>query len=262
METLLVERGDGVVTITLNRPQKLNAMTARMWNELIEVLDEIEASRDDRAVIITGAGEGFCSGADLTDTEGNEAAVGGVGGTWRRMRLVGAAALRLHDFSKPTIAAVNGVAVGAGLNLALGCDMVIASDRARFSEIFAKRGLAVDYGGSWLLPRLVGMHRAKELVLLAEIIDATEADRIGLVNRVVPHEDLLPTVRDMAARLAALPPLQLAMSKKLLEQSLSVSMAQALEAEGVAQTVSFQSRDTIEAVMAFAQKREPLFTGE
>ena len=262
METLLVERGDGVVTITLNRPQKLNAMTARMWNELIEVLDEIEASRDDRAVIITGAGEGFCSGADLTDTEGNEAAVGGVGGTWRRMRLVGAAALRLHDFSKPTIAAVNGVAVGAGLNLALGCDMVIASDRARFSEIFAKRGLAVDYGGSWLLPRLVGMHRAKELVLLAEIIDATEADRIGLVNRVVPHEDLLPTVRDMAARLAALPPLQLAMSKKLLEQSLSVSMAQALEAEGVAQTVSFQSRDTIEAVMAFAQKREPIFTGE
>jgi len=178
------------------------------------------------------------------------------------MRLVGAAALRLHDFPKPTIAAVNGVAVGAGLNLALGCDIVVASDRARFSEIFAKRGLAVDYGGSWLLPRLLGMHRAKELVLMAEIIDAVEADRIGLVNRVVPHDDLMSRVRSMAERIASLPPLQLAMSKKLLDQSLAVSMAQALEAEGVAQTVSFQSKDTVEAVLAFAQKREPHFTGE
>lgn len=262
METLLVERDGGVVTITLDRPQKLNAMTVRMWNELIAVLDEIEENPADRAVIITGSGDGFCSGADLTDSEGSEAAIAGVGGTWKRMRLVGAAAMRLHDFPKPTIAAVNGVAVGAGLNLALGCDMVIASDRARFSEIFARRGLVVDYGGSWLLPRLVGMHRAKELVLLAEIIDATEADRIGLVNRVVPHDELMPTVRAMAARLAALPPLQLAMSKKLLNQSLAVSMAQALEAEGVAQTVSFQSRDTVEAVIAFAEKREPRFTGE
>jgi len=262
METLLVERDNGVVTVTLNRPHKLNAMTARMWNELIEVLDEAEADRDARALIITGAGEGFCSGADLTDVEGNDAAVGGVGGVWRRMRLVGAAALRLHDFPKPTIAAVNGVAVGAGLNLALGCDIVVASDRARFSEIFAKRGLAVDYGGSWLLPRLLGMHRAKELVLMAEIIDAVEADRIGLVNRVVPHDDLMSRVRSMAERIASLPPLQLAMSKKLLDQSLAVSMAQALEAEGVAQTVSFQSKDTVEAVLAFAQKREPHFTGE
>lgn len=262
METLLVDRDGGVVTITMNRPQKLNAMTARMWQELLEVLGEIEENRDDRAVVLTGAGDGFCSGADLTDSEGNEAAAGGVGGTWRRMRLVGAAALRLHDFSKPTVAAVNGVAVGAGLNIALGCDIVIASDRARFSEIFARRGLAVDFGGSWLLPRLVGMHRAKELVLLADMIDAAEADRIGLVNRVVPHDELMAVVGEMAARLASLPPLQLSMSKKLLNQSLSVTMAEALEAESLAQTISFQSKDTIEALFAFAEKREPRFTGE
>ena len=261
-ETLLVERDAGVVTITLNRPRKLNAMTARMWQELIEALDEIEDNRDDRALIITGAGDGFCSGADLTDTEGNETAVGGVGGTWRRMRLVGSAALKLHDFAKPTVAAVNGVAAGAGLNLALCCDIIVASDRARFSEIFSRRGLAVDYGGSWLLPRLIGLHRAKELVLLAEMLDATAAERMGLVNRVVAHDALITEVREIAGRLAALPPLQLAMSKKLLNQSFAMSMAEALDAEGLAQTVSFASKDTIEAVLAFAQKREPHFTGE
>jgi 2-(1,2-epoxy-1,2-dihydrophenyl)acetyl-CoA isomerase len=156
---------------------------------------------------------------------------------------------------------VNGVAAGAGCNLALGCDLVIASDRARFSEIFSKRGLSVDFGGSWLLPRLVGMHKAKELVFLAEIIDAAEADRIGLVNRVVPHDELDATVREIAGRLAALPPVQLSVSKRLLNQSLSVSMADALEFEDVAQVLNFQSADTAEAVAAFVEKRPPKFTG-
>jgi enoyl-CoA hydratase/carnithine racemase len=261
VETLLVERADGVTTVTLHRPDKKNAINGRMWRELIEVFDEVADDRDARVLVITGEGDGFCSGADLTDEENAEDLRGGVGGGLRSMRVVGRAALRLHELSIPTIAAVNGVAAGAGCNLALGCDLVIASDRARFSEIFSKRGLSVDFGGSWLLPRLVGMHKAKELVFLADIIDAAEADRIGLVNRVVPHDELDATVREIAGRLAALPPVQLSVSKRLLNQSLSVSMSDALEFEDVAQVLNFQSADTAEAVAAFVQKRPPKFTG-
>jgi enoyl-CoA hydratase/carnithine racemase len=261
VETLLVERADGITTVTLHRPDKKNAINGRMWRELIQVFDEVADDRNARVLVITGAGDGFCSGADLTDQENAEDLQGGVGGGIRSMRVVGRAALRLHELPLPTIAAVNGVAAGAGLNLALGCDLVIASDRARFSEIFSKRGLSVDFGGSWLLPRLIGMHRAKELVFLADIIDAAEADRIGLVNRVVPHDELDAAVREIAERLAALPPVQLSVSKRLLNQSLSVSMADALEFEDVAQVLNFQSADTAEAVAAFVQKRPPKFTG-
>jgi enoyl-CoA hydratase/carnithine racemase len=261
VETLLVERADGVTTVTLHRPDKKNAINGRMWRELIQVFDEVADDRDARVLVITGEGDGFCSGADLTDEENAEDLQGGVGGGLRSMRVVGRAALRLHELSIPTIAAVNGVAAGAGCNLALGCDLVIASDRARFSEIFSKRGLSVDFGGSWLLPRLVGMHKAKELVFLADIIDAAEADRIGLVNRVVAHDELDATVREIAGRLAALPPVQLSVSKRLLNQSLSVSMSDALEFEDVAQVLNFQSADTAEAVAAFVQKRPPKFTG-
>jgi 2-(1,2-epoxy-1,2-dihydrophenyl)acetyl-CoA isomerase len=178
------------------------------------------------------------------------------------MRQVGRAALALHQLSKPTISAVNGVAAGAGCNLALGCDLIYASDRARFTEIFAKRGLIVDFGGSWVLPRLVGLHRAKELVLTADIIDAAEADRIGLVNRVVPHDELLDHAHGVARKLAALPPNQLAVSKRMLAQSYSVTMAEALELESVAQAAMFSSRDTAEAMLAFLEKRTPHFTGE
>jgi 2-(1,2-epoxy-1,2-dihydrophenyl)acetyl-CoA isomerase len=261
VETLLVERADGITTVTLHRPDKKNAINGRMWRELIGVFDEVVDDRDARVLVITGEGDGFCSGADLTDQENAEDLQGGVGGGLRSMRVVSRAALRLHELPIPTIAAVNGVAAGAGCNLALGCDLVIASDRARFSEIFSKRGLSVDFGGSWLLPRLVGLHKAKELVFLADIVDASEADRIGLVNRVVPHDELDATVREVAGRLAALPPVQLSVSKRLLNQSLSVSMADALEFEDVAQVLNFQSADTAEAVAAFVQKRPPSFTG-
>jgi enoyl-CoA hydratase/carnithine racemase len=262
LQTVIVERQEGVATLTLNRPDKMNAINGPMWRELIEVFDEVADRREDRVLVITGAGDGFCSGADLTDTGNTDNLQGGVGTSLRQMRVVGRAALRLHELPKPTIAAVNGVAAGAGCNLALGCDLIIASDRARFTEIFSKRGLNVDFGGSWVLPRLVGLHKAKELVFLADILDADEAERVGIVNRVVPHEELEKAVGELAARLAALPPLQLSVSKRLLNQSYSVSMADALEFEDVAQTMNFSSKDTAEAMLAFVQKREPKFTGE
>ncbi|MGH9032138.1 MAG: enoyl-CoA hydratase/isomerase family protein [Acidimicrobiia bacterium] len=261
LETLVVERSGGVVTLTLNRPEKKNAVNRRMWRELVDVFDEVADTPDDRVLVITGAGDGFCSGADLTDSENADELQGGVGASVRQMRVVGRAALRLHEVPKPTIAAVNGVAAGAGCNLALGCDLIIASERARFTEIFSQRGLSVDFGGSWVLPRLVGLHKAKELVFLGEIIDAAGAERIGIVNRVVAHDDLDKSVAELAARLAALPPIQLSVSKRLLNQSFSVSMADALEFEDIAQAMNFSSDDTAEAMLAFIQKRDPKFTG-
>ncbi len=261
MNGLLVERADGIVTLTINRPERKNAITGEMWLGLVEIFDDIASRRDERVLVITGAGDAFCSGADLSTAAGGEAP-SGAGSSMASMRTVGRAALRLHELPIPTVAAVNGVAAGAGCNLALGCDLIIASDRARFTEIFAKRGLALDFGGSWLLPRLVGLHRAKELAFLADIIDAAEAERIGLVNHVVPHDRLGAEVATLAGRLTDLPPLQLAVIKRQLNDGLNRSMAEAIEFEDVAQALMFSSRDTAEAVLAFIEKREPRFTGE
>jgi 2-(1,2-epoxy-1,2-dihydrophenyl)acetyl-CoA isomerase len=257
VETLQIERSDAIVTITLNRPEKKNAVDDVMWNELLETFRAVNDNADeDRVVVITGAGGSFCSGADLG---GGPADV--VGNGLARMRHIGDVCLALHSIQQPTIAKVVGVAAGAGLNLALGCDLVVASDDARFSEIFARRGLTVDFGGSWVLPRLIGLHKAKELVLLADIIDAKEAMEIGLVNRVVPGSAIDAFVDDWARRLADGPPLALTMSKRLLDQSSSMSLAQAIEAEAQAQNVNFASADTTEALAAFVEKRQPKFEG-
>ena len=169
--------------------------------------------------------------------------------------------MALHELQHPTVAKVRGVAAGAGLNLALGCDLVYASDNARFSEIFARRGLSIDFGGSWVLPRRVGLHRAKELALLAEVIDAAEADRIGLVNRILPDADLDAHVDDVVARITAGPPLALTMSKALLNNGAQTSMSQALEAEGQAQATNFGTNDVREAGLAWLEKRPAEFEG-
>ena len=266
-ETLLVDRDDhGVVTVTMNRPEKKNAMSLEMNMELTQVFDEVADSRTDRVLVLTGAGDAFTSGADLTPSKDSKDAdafvAGGVGAALHGMRRLGRLVVRLHDLPKPTIAAVNGVAVGAGCNLALGCDLIIASDQARFSEIFARRGLSLDGGGSWLLPRLIGLHKAKELAFLAEILSAEDAERFGIVNRVVPAGELEKVVTDLARRIAAQPPIQISISKKMLNQSMSVSMAEAVEFEDVAQSLAFGSQDTKEAMRAFVEKRDPKFIGE
>ncbi len=258
LESITVERTDGVVTITLRRPEKKNAADAAMWNELLAEFRSIAANADDRAVVLTGAGGNFCSGADLWQ---------GAAGDGPRphqlsaMRHITDVCLALHRIPQPTVAKVRGVAVGAGLNMALSCDLIVASDDARFSEIFARRGLSLDFGGSWLLPRLIGMHRAKELALLAEIIDASRAAEMGLVNRVLPDAELDAFVDDWAQRLAAGPPIALAMSKRLLNNSMHVTLEEALDDEGLSQTVNFGTSDTVEAIKAFVEKRDPVFEG-
>ena len=259
METIDVTRADGIVTITLDRPEKKNAINGVMWDELLATFHEIDGSDTDRVVVITGAGGAFCSGADLS---GGGADTGArPRHQLRNMRHVGDVALALHRLTQPTIAKVGGVAAGAGCNLALGCDLIVASDTARFSEIFAKRGLSLDFGGSWLLPRLVGLHKAKELAFFADILSAKEAEAIGIVNRVVPAADLDAFVADWAARLAAGPPIALAQTKRMLNSSLQVTFEEALDDEGAAQTVNFTTADTAEAMAAFVGKRDPRFTG-
>lgn len=255
-ETLLAEVTDGVATITMNRPERRNALNGEMLAALGVMLEKVELDAAVGCVVLTGAGGAFCSGADLS------------GGPAERprhqlhaMRRVGDVALALQRIPQPVIAKVPGIAAGAGCTMALGCDLIVASDEARFSLIFAKRGLSVDFGGTWLLPRLVGMHKAKELALFADIISAKEAEAMGLVNRVVPAGDIDAFVDDWARKLAAGPPIALMQTKRLLTNSFEVTLEQALEDEGWAQTVNFGTQDTPEAIKAFIEKRPPHFTG-
>jgi enoyl-CoA hydratase/carnithine racemase len=257
METIEVTRHGGIVTVMLDRPAKKNAATVQMWSELCDTFREISSRADDRVVIVTGAGGEFCSGADLW--------AGPTDGPPRHqlasMRDVGDVALALHRLPQPTIAKVRGVAVGAGCNLALGCDLVVASETARFSEIFSRRGLSLDFGGSWVLPRRVGLHVAKEIAFFGDILSAAEAKGFGLVNRVLPDDELDAFVDSWALRLVNSPPIALAQSKRMLNNSMSLTMEQALDDEGAAQTVNFGTKDTIEAISAFSEKRDPTFLG-
>ena len=255
METIRVERSDGVVAVTLNRPEKRNALNPQMSLELLETFRAIAADPGDRVVVLTGDGGAFCSGADLTGGEGRDVH------SLVYMRTVGAVALALYTMPKPTIAKVHGVAAGAGCNMALACDLVVASDEARFTQIFVKRGLVVDFGGSWLLPRLIGMQRAKELAFFGDFVSASDARELGLVNRVLPDADLDAFVDEWAERLAAGPPLTLSMTKALLGHSFETSIEQALEDEARSQALCISTDDTREAIRAFVEKRPPVFRG-
>ncbi len=253
----VLDDGRGAITVVLDNQRRKNAMHATMFRELREVFRWITERPRFRVVILTGAGDAFCAGADISGTADSVEKLSSL----HHMRNIGETVLALSQVQQPVIAKVNGVAVGAGMNLALGCDLVYASDRATFSQIFAKRGLSVDFGGTWLLPRLVGLHKAKELAFLADIVDAHEAERIGVVNRVVPHDELDAYVDDVAARIAAGPPIALGMTKRLLNQAKDVSLAEAVEHEAMAQAVNGGTEDMQNAMRAFREKRLPTFEG-
>jgi enoyl-CoA hydratase/carnithine racemase len=269
-----VEREGGIVTVTLSNPGKKNALPNSAWPELEAVFREVAAG-DDRCMVLTGEGDDFCSGADMSGggpgassdpapegaSAGPQAGADPEGGTLRFMRTVGAAVQALHRVPQPVVARVAGVCVGAGMNLALGCDIVVAGDDARFSEIFARRALSIDGGGSWVLPRIVGLQKAKELALLAEIVPAARAEELGLVTRVVPRDELDAAVADLTGRLAAGPPIALRATKRLLDEGARSTLADAVEAEAQAQVVNLGTRDTAEAMMAFVQKRQAVFEG-
>ena len=256
MDELLVDRsaGDGIVTLTINRPRRKNAIPPHLWEELRRIFLEVAQREGDRVLVITGAGDAFCAGADLS-------AGGGEGHALDAMHPVSTAALALHDLPKPSIAKVNGDAVGAGMNMALGCDLIVAGESARFSEIFARRALSVDFGGTWLLPRMVGMHKAKELALFGDVISAEQAREMGIVNRVVPDDALDDFVAEWARRLAEGAPLALQLTKRMLGSAFALGFHEALQWEAAAQSVNLVSEDTREGFEAFLEKRAPVFRG-
>lgn len=251
---LLRADNHGVVTLTLNRPARKNAISDELWDALRQELTGVSRDRAVRALVITGAGDAFCAGADMSEAR--------TGHPLDRMHGINEVALLLHELPVPVVAKVTGVAVGAGWNLALGCDFVVATPESRFSQIFAKRGLSVDFGGSWLLPRLVGLQQAKRLVLLADMIGADEAHRLGLVTWLVDAGEIDQFVDDLGARLAAGPPVALAQSKALLNEGADRTMRDALASEARAQTINAATADGPAAREAFANKTDPVFTGE
>jgi enoyl-CoA hydratase/carnithine racemase len=252
-QVLLSSDSQGVRTLTLNRPARKNAINAQLWEELADALRAAARDTELRALVITGAGGSFCSGADISTPEDIHPR--------HKLRRLTEVALALHELTVPTIAKVTGVAVGAGWNLALGCDFVVATPESRFCQIFSKRGLSVDLGGSWLLPKLVGLQQAKRLVLLADMIDADEARSLGLVTWVKAADEIDTFVAELAARLAVGPPVALAQSKALLNDGADATLREALANEARAQPGNFATADSKEAYAAFAEKRDAAFTG-
>ncbi len=257
MDYVTTEDRGAVRWLTLTAPGRKNAVPTTGWDEIAGAIDEFDASAQ-RVLVITGDGEDFCAGADLG---GDRVRSTSAADNTARMRPPNRAALALHRSPKPTIAAVDGVAVGAGMNLAIGCDIVVATTRARFSEIFVKRGLTIDFGGSWLLPRLVGLAKARELALTGRMVHAGEAEAIGLVTRVVEPGDLEATVTEIAEELAAGAPLAQRFVKTALDRSSSMSFEQALAFEEQAQALLLGSEDVIEGAEAFFEDRPPDFQG-
>lgn len=260
-ETLLYETGDGIATVTLNRPDNLNALNSTLVLELQKVLSEAAGDPEIRCVVITGAGRGFSAGADLAELEdaykaGEPPALGDM------LRA------RYHPviepivtMEKPVVASVNGVAAGAGASLALACDFRVASDRAKFFQAFVKVGLVPDSGSTYFLPRLVGIAKATELAMLGDSIDAQEALRIGMVTKVVPADDLEKETRAFAERLAAGPTRAYALAKKALRFGAVQDLESALDYEADLQNQVALSADHLEGVKAFIEKREPKFEG-
>lgn len=255
-ETLLVESRDGVRVITLNRPEVLNAISAQLGTELLDALRDAERAAEARCVLLTGAGRGFCAGADLREQAPGQTSVGDLLRT-RYNEIV----LRMRTMEKPVIAAVNGVAAGAGCNLALAADVRVASDRASFIEAFARVGLIPDSGGTWLLPRLVGTGRALEMMFFAEPVDAAAAERLGLVNQVVPNDDLMPRALEWAARLAAGPTRTYGLIKRGVNRATSTTLVDSLEYEAQLQEIASRTEDHREGVAAFLAKRPPNYKG-
>jgi 2-(1,2-epoxy-1,2-dihydrophenyl)acetyl-CoA isomerase len=261
MSTITVQTADSICTITLNRPDVLNAFNDALTTELADAMKNAERDAAVRVIIITGAGRAFSSGQDLADLKDHyrPGYVPQLGDDLRRR--YNPIIKRIREMEKPVIAVVNGVAAGAGCSLALACDLRIASDQASFIEVFINVGLIPDSGSTFMLPRLVGLGKALELCWTGQKVDAPEALRIGLVNQVVPAAELDAAVKKLAARLASLPGRAIALTKRLLNQSLQNDLDAQLEAEAYDQETAGKTADHYEGVAAFLEKRKPNFHG-
>jgi 2-(1,2-epoxy-1,2-dihydrophenyl)acetyl-CoA isomerase len=253
-----VDAEAGIATVTLHRPDALNALTVPMKQELLAALRGLERNAQVRAVVLTGAGRAFCAGQDLRERLEPDAAPLGVELRERYNPIIRA----MRSLSKPIVGAINGVAAGAGASIAMACDLRIASDTASFALAFGRVGLVPDSGATWFLPRLVGTARAAEIALLGDVVPASEAERMGLVSRVVPAGEVVAEARAVAARLAAGAPRALALTKRALDRAWDRDLDAALEYEAHLQDMAGRSKDHAEGLAAFLEKRPPRFTGE
>jgi len=260
-ESLLYEVKDGIATLTLNRPDRLNALGGTLRDDLFDAVTRSAADPEVRVMVVTGAGKGFCSGGDVK-------AMGEAKTGQRERPLIEKIApsrdrtlLAMREAPQPIIAAVNGAAAGAGMNLALGCDIRIASTAAKFTQAFVKRGLHPDWGGTYFLPRVVGTAKACEMIFTGDVIDAAEALRLGIVSRVVAPEELMPTAYELARRIAAGPPVAIRLAKRSIYANEDLDLRAALQNETMAQNICFETEDATEGIRAFGEKRAPAFKG-
>jgi 2-(1,2-epoxy-1,2-dihydrophenyl)acetyl-CoA isomerase len=267
-DSILLERAGHVALLTLNRPDKLNALNAELLGELHAALEELHHDDEVRALVISGAGRGFSSGADLTGRPRGSGEAPRPERQSQNQRLdplgwVGRLAKGIYEFDKPTLAAVNGVAAGAGMSLALACDMRVGSEHARFKTVFLERSLSPDSGMTFFLPRIVGYSRAADLIFSSRSVDAQEAYRIGLLDRLVAAAELRDRALELASQIASMPPLALRSAKRVLQHNLEADLDSALRFE--MQGLDYARRsahDVAESRASFVEKRPPVFTGE
>jgi 2-(1,2-epoxy-1,2-dihydrophenyl)acetyl-CoA isomerase len=255
--TLKVEIEDGVGVLTLNRPEKMNPLSMEMLAELLPAFNQMRDDPEVKAVVLTGAGKAFSAGGDLGDMSSGNLKLDYVGG-----RTLGKTIQAIQGIEKPVICAVNGIAAGGGAGVALACDVIYASEKARFSEIYAQIGMIPDCGNLWLLPRVVGPHKAKELCFSAEIIDAQEMYRLGIAQKLFAPEELMPKTMEFAKKLAAGPLLSYKLSKTLIDRGWGMSLEQFYDLEALGLEVAMSSDDFKEGVAAFLEKRKAVYKGK
>lgn len=258
-KNIILKKEDGVATLTLNRPEKMNALNGETTRELIQATAEVWHDSSVRVVIITGAGRGFCSGAELGAADFQ---ITDAGAALKMMETATELILNIRNMPKPVIASVNGAAAGGGCNLALCCDIIIASDKAKFIQPYANISAHPDFGAIYFLPRLVGLAKANELFFTGRAVDATEADRIGMISRVVPADQLETVTKDLARKIAKCSPLTIRVIKSSIIQAQTLDLVSALTVEATGQTITFVSEDFKEGMKAFIEKREPVFKGK
>ena len=256
-ETIKVEVADGVGVLTLNRPEKMNPLSMQMLAELLPAFTELRSDPDVKVVVLTGAGKAFSAGGDINDMLSGNLKLDYVAG-----RTLGKTIQAIQGIEKPVICAVNGIAAGGGAGVILACDVIFASEKARFSEIYANIGMIPDCGNLWLLPRVVGPYKAKELCFTAEIIDAQEMLRLGIAQKLFAPEELLPRTLEFAKKLAAGPLLSYKMSKTLIDRGWGMSLEQFYDLEALGLDVVMQSEDFKEGVAAFLEKRKAVYKGK
>ncbi|TEU03969.1 MAG: hypothetical protein E3J24_02470 [Dehalococcoidia bacterium] len=262
VETVILKKEGHIATITMNRPEMMNALNIQMLQEMVAAIDEIARNDDVRVVVLTGAGRVFCSGADIS--EGGKAS--GLSGTPVEMHhnvrnSYQKVALGLQRLDKPTIAMVNGAAVGAGCDFAFACDMRVGSEKARFRNGFVRVGLIPGGGGTWLYTRLMGLGRGLEFLFTGDFLEAEEAEHIGVLNKIVPAEDLERETMELAQKIANNPPLAVQMSKMMAYKALDSDLEAALEQAAACQALALSSEDHREGVNAFIERREAQFKG-